>query len=138
MAFLPFEVQHRIHDMFKCARPGDRPIFRHMTDQERRGSASFREEHHLGGHLLHLTDASRGRREVAGKGRLNRVDDQGRGSRFGRRFQDFFKVRLRQDQQCVRLNPQPLTAHFDLTRGLLARDVQDLFGPVSQLWKDLQ
>ena len=71
LPLLALEIKHGIHDVFQGPGPGNRAVFRHMSDEKDRRPASLRIEHELRRYFLNLADTARRRRQMTGKGGLN-------------------------------------------------------------------
>src|SRR5512134_434913 len=96
-----------------------------MSDDKDRDARPFGEPHELSRYFLNLTDATRRRGQLFRIDRLDGIDHDGRRLDGLYGFQDLFERRFGQNQQMRMLDPQPLPPHLDLTRRLLARDVED-------------
>ena len=59
MVPLPFEVEHRVHDVLEELRTGKTAILRHVPDQEGRNVVALRVEEQVGRRLPHLPYAPR-------------------------------------------------------------------------------
>ena len=73
---LPFEVEHRVHDVFQRLGSGDAAALGHMTHHDHRGTGLLGEAHQPGGALAHLAHVAGRALEQVGVDRLDRIEDQ--------------------------------------------------------------
>jgi len=57
-AVLAFKIEHRVDEMFEQPRPGDRAVFRDMSDHEGRAAGAFGEFHQGARAIANLRDAA--------------------------------------------------------------------------------
>jgi hypothetical protein len=126
--------------MLEHARPGNRPLFGDVSNNEHRRSGILGQFAQPGGALAHLRNRPGGRIHVGDVDGLDRVDDQQVRPECGDMVEDGVQTGLgHQVQVCRerRMSPfgdasrairpyNPRRPHLDLALGLLARDVQDL------------
>jgi hypothetical protein len=71
VALFPLEIQDGIDDVFQEARPRDRTVLGHVTNDKNRDAASLGEPHQLRRHFLNLADASGRGGQLIGVNGLN-------------------------------------------------------------------
>ena len=68
------ELEHAVDEMLEHARPGDRAVLRHVSDEDRRHALLLGDAQQPTGCLAHLADRARRRAELGRVQRLDRVD----------------------------------------------------------------
>ena len=115
------ELEHAVDEMLEHARPGNRSVLRHVTDEDRGHARLLRNPHEPAGRLAHLRDGPRRRGDVRGVESLDGIDDAHVGPLALERLADGVELGLRQDAH--RLGAADARgAKGDLRRRLLARD----------------
>src|SRR5215218_2889087 len=122
---LALELQHAVDEVLEHAWAGERPLLRHVPDEQHGDAMHLRDAHDLARDLAHLPHRAGRAAERARVQRLHRVDDAHVGP---------LPLQCRQHGREVRLgdrgNPQrvparkPLGPQLDLRRRLLGRDVE--------------
>jgi hypothetical protein len=120
---IAFEVEHRIDDVLQHARPRERPLFRHVTDEHERDAAALRDARQLRGALADLRDRTGCRGQRIRIQRLDRVDHRDLGLLGLERRRDALELDLREEPDVSRVDTEPLRAQRGLLRRLLAGDV---------------
>ena len=117
------ELEHAVDEVLEDARPGDRPVLRHMADQEQRDAGLLPDAEQAAGCLSHLRDRSRSRPDVGRVERLHRVDHADCRALALERRADCVQVGLGKDLDPLRA-AEPRRPQLDLRRRLLAGDEQ--------------
>ena len=135
---LPFEVQHRVHDVLEHLGTGQAAVLGDVADQHRRQVLPLGGEEQLRGRLANLADRARGRHELRGVHGLDRVDDQQGWLEALDFVEDALGAGLCQKIERGLADSETLTPALHLVLGLLARAVEDRPRPLRELRRRLQ
>ena len=138
MVAVALQVEHDIHDVLQHARPRNRAGLGHMPDDEDGHALRLGQVLQARGALANLADAARRGHQLFQVNRLDRVDDRRARLQFAQFLQDQVEVHLRQQVQVLGVDAQPVGAHLDLLRRLLARHIQHRPDRVGHHGRDFQ
>ena len=117
------ELEHAVDEVLQHARAGDRPVLRHVTDEDGRHARLLRDAEQTARGLAHLADRARRRAERRRVQRLHRVDHADVGALAVERRADCVELRLREDLDRLR-TAETGSAQRHLRGRLLPRDEQ--------------
>ena len=98
---LPFQVQHRVDEVFQRLGSGEGAVLGHMTDQDHRDPVSLGHLHQSKSAFADLADASGRPFEFVGGNGLDGVDDQRDRTRLAGKLDDSTDIRLRNDRYAI-------------------------------------
>ena len=123
---VPFEVEHRVDDVFENARPRERPVLRDVAHEKERDPEALGGAGEPRRALAHLRDRSRRAVEVAREKRLNRVEDDEFGLHAVQNRFDLLELHFAHELQPLGFELQALGAQSDLRGTFFAAHVEGL------------
>ena len=123
-----FEHERRVDEVLEHARAGNRPVLRHVPDEDDRDATILGQTLEARRGLAHLGNRSGSRTELVAPHRLHRVDDAHVGRLGGDRRAHRLESRLGEDADTLH-RPEALGAQTHLRRRLLAGHEQHLRAP---------
>jgi hypothetical protein len=119
-----FEVQDGVHHVLEHAGTGDRPVFGHVSDEDRRDTQVLGDPHEPRGRRTHLPHAARGSGELGVERGLDRVHHQKVGGLLPDRRLKRDDVGLGHELHAFGGRAGSTGPHADLSRRLLATRVE--------------
>ena len=111
---LPFEVEHRIHNVLEHLRAGEAAVFRHVSDENGRNVLSLGGEEELRSRFTHLSDAPGRGLKLHREDRLHRVDHDERWLQARDLLQDALDAGLREQIEGRFADAEAIAATLDL------------------------